>query len=44
MGLFRSVLKKVVLAATVVVVERVAARIVRKVTEKAARHQAPPVK
>lgn len=42
MGLFRSIVKKVVVAATVVVVERIAARIVRRVREKAARHPAPP--
>ena len=44
MGLFRSLLKKVMVAATLVMVERVAAKVVRKVVDKAARHPAPPAK
>ena len=41
MGLFRSVVKKVVVAAAVVVVKRVATRVVGKVMRQAAKPPAP---
>lgn len=44
MGLIRSAVKKVLVAATVVVVERAAKRIIRKVTGQTAKVPTPPAK
>ena len=44
MGLIRSAVKKVLVAATVVVIELAAAKIIRKVTGEAVKPPAPPAK
>lgn len=44
MGLLGSLVKKVVVATAVVVVKRVAARVIRKVAGKVAKSPVPPAK